>query len=180
MPDPADPRNAASSIRSNFTGDTADLPETLATYLRLRGLEPSARSFRRRKRRVEDDEHAPFTPGRDPHGLGDVIAALTHDSGWNAQLAREDVVRTWNEVAGADTARHTRPVAFADGTLTVQADSTAWAKQLQLMRAQILTEIVRRFPDAGVEVIRFIGPDVPSWKWGPRAIPGRGPRDTYG
>ena len=75
---------------------------------------------------------------------------------------------------------HTRPVAFSEGTLTVQADSTAWAKQLQLMRAHILSEIVRRFPDAGVEVIRFIGPDVPSWKWGPRTIPGRGPRDTYG
>ena len=41
-------------------------------------------------------------------------------------------------------------------------------------------EIVRRFPDAGVDAIRFIGPDVPSWKWGPRAVPGRGPRDTYG
>jgi len=48
------------------------------------------------------------------------------------------------------------------------------------MRAHILTEITRRFPEAGVETIRFIGPDVPSWKWGPRAIPGRGPRDTYG
>ena len=65
-------------------------------------------------------------------------------------------------------------------THTVQADSTAWARQLQNMRSQILTEIIRRFPDAGVESVRFIGPDVPSWKWGPRAVPGRGPRDTYG
>ncbi len=47
------------------------VPETVATYLRLRGLEPSARSFRkRRRRRYEDDENAPFTPGRDPHGFG--------------------------------------------------------------------------------------------------------------
>ncbi|WP_243075946.1 DUF721 domain-containing protein [Microbacterium sp. SS28] len=181
MPDPADPRDAASVIRSTFTGDSGDLPETIATYLRLRGLEPSARSFRKRRRRPsDDDEHAPFMPGRDPHGLGDVLSALTRDAGWNPQLAREDVVRSWNEVAGADTAGHTKPVAFADGILTVQADSTAWAKQLQLMRVQILSEIVRRFPEAGVEAIRFIGPDVPSWKWGPRAIPGRGPRDTYG
>ena len=48
------------------------------------------------------------------------------------------------------------------------------------MRAQILSEIVRRYPEAGVDAVRFIGPDVPSWKWGPRTIPGRGPRDTYG
>jgi predicted nucleic acid-binding Zn ribbon protein len=155
-------------------------PETVATYLRLRGLEPSARTFRRKRRRSADDDHEPFTPGRDPRGVGDVLAAMTREAGWDTQLAREDVVIAWDEVAGADTAKHTRPVAFQEGTLTVQADSTAWAKQLQLMRAHILSEIVRRFPDAGVTAIRFLGPDVPSWKWGPRAIPGRGPRDTYG
>ena len=84
------------------------------------------------------------------------------------------------DAGGEHTAQHTSPVAFTEGTLTVQADSTAWAKQLQLMRSQILSEIVRRFPEAGVDAVRFIGPDVPSWKWGPRTIPGRGPRDTYG
>jgi predicted nucleic acid-binding Zn ribbon protein len=170
----------ASLTRAVDPPSGGDLPETIATYLRLRGLEPSARAFRRRRRRQNDDENAPFTAGRDPRGMADVLADLTRESGWDAQLAQEDVVRTWDEVAGANTAQHTRPVAFADGTLTVQADSTAWAKQLQLMRAQILSEIVRRYPQAGVQGIRFIGPDVPSWKWGPRAIPGRGPRDTYG
>ena len=37
-----------------------------------------------------------------------------------------------------------------------------------------------RFPDAGIESVRFEGPNAPSWKRGPRTIPGRGPRDTYG
>ena len=158
-----------------------DVPETLATYLRLRGLEPSPRAKRRRRRRGgADDEHQPFTSGRDPHGVGDVLDKLTRDSGWDEPLARADLVRQWAEVAGDDTAQHTRPVALSDGMLTVQCDSTAWAKQLQLMRAHILTQILQRFPDAGVTSIRFIGPDVPSWKWGPRAVPGRGPRDTYG
>lgn len=159
----------------------AEIPETVATYLRLRGLEPSSASWRRKKRRRrDDDENQPFTAGRDPKGVADVLADLTRESGWDRELAREDVVRAWAEVAGEGTAQHTRPVAFTEGALTVQADSTAWAKQLQLMRAHILTEIVRRFPEAGVETIRFVGPDVPSWKWGPRTIPGRGPRDTYG
>mgnify|MGYP005817375987 CR=1 FL=1 len=161
--------------------DRADIPETIATYLRLRGLEPSAKSWRKRRRRpAEDDENMPFAPGRDPRGVGDVLAQLTREAGWDTQLAREDVVLAWSEVAGEDTARHTKPVAFSQGTLTVRADSTAWAKQLQLMRSHILSEIVRRFPEAGIYAIRFIGPDVPSWKWGPRTNPGRGPRDTYG
>lgn len=156
-----------------------DLPETVSTYLRLRGLEPSARG-RRRKKRMVDDDNAPFTPGRDPHGVGDVLTALTREAGWDSHLAREDLVRQWSDVAGDDTAQHTHPVALTDGTLTVQCDSTAWAKQLQLMRSHILSEIIRRFPEAKVEAIRFVGPDVPSWKWGTRAVPGRGPRDTYG
>jgi predicted nucleic acid-binding Zn ribbon protein len=157
-----------------------ELAETTATYLRLRGLEPSAAKKRRRKRRDTDEDNLPFAPGRDPKGLGDLLTDLTRQSGWNPQLAREDLVLQWAEVAGEETARHADPVALSDGVLTVQCDSTAWAKNLHLMRSTIVTELVRRFPEAGVETIRFVGPDVPSWKWGPRAVPGRGPRDTYG
>ncbi len=157
-----------------------EIPETVATYLRLRGMELSARGRRRRRRPRGDDENQPFTAGRDPHGVADVLADLTRQAGWDSQLAREDLVRQWAEVAGAETARHASPVALGDGVLTVQCDSTAWAKNLHLMRAAIVTQIVRRFPDAGVQTVRFVGPDVPSWKWGRRAVPGRGPRDTYG
>lgn len=158
-----------------------DIPETMATYLRLRGLEPVNRRSGRRSRRVPGaDESVPFTTGRDPHGLGEVLAGWTKQAGWDPLLAREDLILKWHDVAGEETARHTRPVGLDAGVLTVQCDSTAWAKQLKMMRTHIVTEIVQRFPDAGVQNVRFVGPDVPSWKWGPRAVPGRGPRDTYG
>lgn len=157
-----------------------DVPETVATYLRLRGLQPSSSSWKRKRRIVVDDDNAPFTPGRDPGVLGAVLQKLSKDSGWEITLSREDLVRQWHDLAGAETAQHSQPVSLEGGMLTVQCDSTAWAKNLQFMRAVIITEIGRRYPEAGVENIRFIGPDVPSWKWGPRAVPGRGPRDTYG
>ncbi|QCQ17492.1 DUF721 domain-containing protein [Microbacterium sp. RG1] len=161
--------------------DEDEVPETLGTYLRLRGLEPTTRrGAKKRTRRGNDDEGAPFTPGRDPHGVGDVLAHWTKQAGWDPLLARADLVRQWEVVAGEETARHTRPVGLDAGVLTVQCDSTAWAKQLRLMRTHIVTTIAQRFPDAGVQNVRFVGPDVPSWKWGPRAVPGRGPRDTYG
>jgi len=155
-----------------------EAPLTIATYLRLRGIAVPKR--RRRRRFDPDDENAPFTPGRDPRGLGDVVADLTRDAGWNTQLAQEDLVLRWEEVAGEQTAAHAHPVALVDGVLTVQCDSTAWAKQLSLLRAEIVTRLVHAHPEAGIEAVRFVGPDVPSWKWGPRTIPGRGPRDTYG
>ncbi|WP_309069353.1 DciA family protein [Microbacterium sp.] len=162
-----------------MTGD--EIPETIATYLRLRGLEPSRRAqWRNKRRRSDDDENQPFTPGRDPGSLGDALDKLTTAHGWAPQLAREDLVRQWEDVAGAETAQHASPVSLTDGMLTIQCDSTAWAKNLSYMRAEILTQIVTRYPDAGVSSVRFVGPDVPTWKWGRRSIPGRGPRDTYG
>ena len=160
--------------------DAAEIPETMATYLRLRGLDPSPAKRRRKRRRTDDDENQPFSAGRDPKGVGDVLADLTRQAGWETQLAREDLVLQWAQVAGEETARHANPVALNDGLLTVQCDSTAWAKNLHLMRSTILTQLIRAFPQAGVSSIRFVGPDVPSWPWGPRAVPGRGPRDTYG
>ncbi|WP_105566698.1 DUF721 domain-containing protein [Microbacterium halophytorum] len=162
--------------------ETPDLPETLATYLRLRGLEPSKYAKRRKKRRrdPEDDANQPFMNGRDPSPLGAALDKLAQQSGWTGQLAKEDLVRRWEDVAGAETAQHSSPTSLTNGTLTVKCDSTAWAKNLQFMRAHILTQIERRYPEAGVESVRFVGPDAPTWKRGPRAVPGRGPRDTYG
>ncbi|MGO1769071.1 MAG: DUF721 domain-containing protein [Microbacterium sp.] len=163
-------------------GAVPEIPETLATYLRLRGLEPSryARRGRRKRRRGQDDDNQPFTPGRDPKPIGDALETLTKQSGWTGQLAKEDLVLRWREVAGDETAQHSSPTSLLNGTLTIRCDSTAWAKNLQFMRAHILTQIVTRFPEAGVEAVRFTGPDAPTWKWGPRTVPGRGPRDTYG
>lgn len=153
-----------------------DVPETIATYLRLRGLPVRGK----RRRYLGDDEDQPFSPGRDPLALGDALDQFTRESGWNGELAKEDLLLAWADVAGDDTARHTTSVALRDGTLTVQCDSTAWARQLSNMRVAILTKIVQEHPEAGVTSLRFVGPDVPSWKWGARTVPGRGPRDTYG
>jgi predicted nucleic acid-binding Zn ribbon protein len=44
----------------------------------------------------------------------------------------------------------------------------------------VLNSVAERFPAAGVESTRFLAPHAPSWKHGPKAVPGRGPRDTYG
>lgn len=157
--------------------------EASAVYLRLRRVfgDPSMRSVDARRRAARAvGGTAPFENGRDPAGLGDVIDAVTRSLGWTSPLARGELLVAWPDLVGADTAAHSEPVGVEDGVLIVQCDSTAWATQLRLMRAEILTTILRRFPDAEVTVIRFIGPGAPSWKKGPRSVPGRGPRDTYG
>ena len=160
--------------------DTPELPETLATYLRLRGLEPSkyAKRSKRRKRSSEDDGNQPFMAGRDPKPLGDALDKLTQQSGWSGQLAKEDLVRRWEDVAGTETAQHSEPTSLMNGTLTIQCDSTAWAKNLQFMRAHILHPDHHAVPGGGVDAVRFVGPDAPSGSGARARFPavGRGTR----
>lgn len=157
--------------------------EASAVYRRLRRVfgDPALRSSDARKRAVRiPGDSTPFGSGRDPSGLADVLDSMTRTLGWSSPLARGELLTAWPELVGADTAAHSEPVGIDDGLLTVQCDSTAWATQLRIMRTEILTTILRRYPDAHVTSIRFNGPGAPSWKRGPRSVPGRGPRDTYG
>lgn len=157
--------------------------EASEVYRRLRALmgDPGMRSTDARRRAARATTGtAPFSEGRDPAGLGEVMNAVSLSLGWNSPLAQAELLTAWPDLVGADTAAHAEPVGIDDGVLSIQCDSTAWATQLRLMRTDILTTILRRFPEAEVTSIRFIGPGAPSWKKGPRSIPGRGPRDTYG
>jgi len=162
---------------------TTQEPEHLAVYRRIRRVfgDAEARGAdARRRRSARDEATVPYGRGREPRGIEDVIDALTVSMGWTSPLAKSELLVAWPELIGAEVAVHTEPVAVEDGLLTVRCDSTAWAQQLRSMRAVVLTRITERHPDAGIESVRFLGPDTPSWKRGPRAIPGRGPRDTYG
>jgi predicted nucleic acid-binding Zn ribbon protein len=95
-------------------------------------------------------------------------------------LAGGQVFGEWAGLVGADVAEHTRPVQLSDGELTVQADSTAWATQLRLLQRQLLAKIAAGVGKGVVKRLRVQGPSAPSWRHGPRNVPGRGPRDTYG
>ncbi|MCU1440272.1 MAG: hypothetical protein JWP85_1269 [Rhodoglobus sp.] len=158
--------------------------EHLAVYLRFRRVfgDAGTRSATARKRAAKKKEggSVPFGAGRDPHGLGEVIDGLASKMGWTSPLARSELLLSWPGIVGVETAEHCTPTGIEEGVLTVRCDSTAWATQLRLMRSQVTTTIAQRYPSAGIESVRFEGPNAPSWKRGPKSIPGRGPRDTYG
>ncbi|WP_437583550.1 DUF721 domain-containing protein [Paramicrobacterium sp. CJ85] len=135
---------------------------------------------RRRRRGRDDGASVPFGKGRDPKGIDDVMNSLTTQLGWESPLAQSELIVKWAQIAGESTAAHSEPIGIEAGVLTVRCDSTAWATQLRLMRVDIMNRISVSFPDAGIESIRFQGPNVPSFKRGPRSVQGRGVRDTYG
>ena len=156
------------------------IPRLFAVQRRVR--RPVRAAFDRAENAPKDQagSSVPFGVGRDPRGLGDTINSLTVQLGWNSSFAQSELLESWAELAGEETAKHSRPAGIDEGILTVHCESTAWATQLRLMRVEIMTHIATRYPDAGIQSIRFQGPNAPSWKKGPRSIPGRGPRDTYG
>jgi predicted nucleic acid-binding Zn ribbon protein len=170
-------------VDSGSSGGASDGDEASAVYARFRRVfgDGRGRSLDARKRaKKTPGSSAPFGVGREPDLLAGIIEGLTAKLGWNSPLAQADLLASWVEIAGTETAEHSTPTAIDDGLLTVRCDSTAWATQLRLMRSEIATKIAQRFPMAGITQVRFEGPNAPSWKKGPRTIPGRGPRDTYG
>lgn len=122
----------------------------------------------------------PYTPGRDPQAVGTGLERLVGERGWSESLAVAGVVGRWREVVGDQVADHCRPETFADGALVVRADSTAWAQQVRLLVPQLQRRLADEVGEGVVESISVLGPAGPTWVKGPRSVPGRGPRDTYG
>ncbi len=117
---------------------------------------------------------------RDPQLFGAATQDLARLQGWSDRVAEGSVFGRWRAVVGDQIAEHATPTGLTDGILTVSAESTAWATQLRMVQAQLLAKIAAAVGDGVVTSLKIIGPVGPSWRKGPRHIPGRGPRDTYG
>ena len=117
---------------------------------------------------------------RDPQPLGRAVDRLVGEHGWGQDLAVHGAVARWDQVVGADIAAHVRPERFSAGELTVRADSTAWATQVRLLAPNLVRRLNEEIGDGTVTRVTVLGPHTPTWRKGPRTVPGRGPRDTYG
>lgn len=117
---------------------------------------------------------------RDPQRLGETVTTWLSATGAGREVVKATVFTRWAELVGPDIAAHATPVSLVDGELLVQAESTAWATQLRLLSAGMIRKINAEIGRGTVTRIRTAGPAGPSWRFGNRHVPGRGPRDTYG
>lgn len=122
----------------------------------------------------------PFDRGRDPLTAGQTLDGVLKQFRWEAQLAEADLFNRWAELVGEQNAANSQPETLVGGVLTIRCKSTAWATQLRLMHGVLLAKVTEAHPDLEITSLKLLGPDAPSWKKGPRSVPGRGPRDTYG
>jgi predicted nucleic acid-binding Zn ribbon protein len=82
--------------------------EASLVYLRMR------RVFGGRRRRARQGDGSPsdepFAPGRDPHGIGQVMGRLVRERGWEPTLEKARLAVDWRLVVGDDiAAAHERP-----------------------------------------------------------------------
>ncbi|KAF5288744.1 hypothetical protein FQR65_LT20907 [Abscondita terminalis] len=116
---------------------------------------------RRRKKQVDAPGGKAFGPGRDPKALSDVLVVMAGDMGWSVELEQARLLSEWREFAGDSTADHTTVVGISQGVLQIQCDSTAWATELRRLRGEMLTRLLRDYPDAEIRDLRFLAPGAP-------------------
>ena len=139
-----------------------------------------SRDAKRILEKAKTAKSKPFDKGRDPLTAGQTIDGILKQFRWEAQFAEADLFNRWGEIVGEQTAANSNPETLVGGVLTVRCKSTAWATQLRLMHNELLAKVNELHPELEIASLKFLGPDAPSWKKGPRSVPGRGPRDTYG
>jgi len=122
----------------------------------------------------------PFEPGRDLVTASQSLEHLFGEFNWTADLEKASLFADWHEVVGFASANASFPEELKGTQLIVRCKSTAWATQMRLLETQVLEKLRAVHPKLIVDQVMFLGPNAPSWKKGPRSVPGRGPRDTYG
>lgn len=160
--------------------DQTDFAQEFYFAMRSAATGRVGRDTRKRIEKAKNKRTKPFGPGRDPKTAASGLDDVLNSFGWQNQIAQAELFAKWAEVVGDLNAANSTPENLNQGTLTVRCKSTAWATQLKLMHADILSKVQQQFALLEIENIKFTGPQAPSWKKGQRSVPGRGPRDTYG
>lgn len=136
----------------------------------------AARGAAPRPRRQKVDQ--PRTDGPTP--IGELLGVVADAQGWTTELSIHQLLGRWPTLVGPVNAAHCQPEHFGDGVLTVRAESSTWASSLRSIAPQLVAVLNEALGQGSVTRVQVLGPHGPSWKKGPRSVPGRGPRDTYG
>ena len=78
---------------------------------------------------------------RRPQSLGEALARLINDLGFDKKLKEQKMIEQWPLVVGDHIAKHTHAVACEGGKLFVEVDSAAWRHELLYMKAEILDRL---------------------------------------
>ncbi|MDS1271479.1 DUF721 domain-containing protein [Lipingzhangella sp. LS1_29] len=134
----------------------ADLARQALAEARARARERGASAGAGAPRRGAD--RRPRRPRGEPQMFGEAVRAWLNEHGWADQVAMGGVFGRWSEIVGEHVAQHVRPESFAEGELTVVADSTTWASQVRVLRSDLRRRLNEELGDGCVAEITVRGP----------------------
>lgn len=117
---------------------------------------------------------------REPRSLGAVWKTYVRNFGLGKLLDEGKLKANWEQIVGSQVAQHAQIESIKDGDVVVRCDSTRWASELRNLIPQLMGLIEDHAGTVVIKRLIVLGPKAPSWKYGPRSVKGRGPRDTYG
>ena len=98
---------------------------------------------------------------RAPRPIGAALETVI--SGAEPATLLAAVQSAWPGAVGEAVAREASPVSEREGVVTVACRSATWAQELDLLGAQILSQVRQNLPDwAALEAIRFTASEDPA------------------
>jgi predicted nucleic acid-binding Zn ribbon protein len=96
---------------------------------------------------------------RRPKRIADVLAQLITARGYGRIQANADFTAAWQQAAGPELARFTRPGQIRRGQLEVTVANSTIVQELTFQKERILATLQAALPDARIRDLRFrLGP----------------------
>lgn len=90
--------------------------------------------------------------------IGVVLQRVVKQLGIDREMLGWRAAQEWPGIVGQRIARHTRCVGFREGTLRVEAESSAWMHELGYLERDLVHKINRHLGDELVREVKFIVP----------------------
>jgi predicted nucleic acid-binding Zn ribbon protein len=93
---------------------------------------------------------------KQPELLGKTLTGVLDALDTQGQFALFRLVRIWPQVVGETIARHTEVSSLKFHTVVVKVSTAMWIQELNLMRRQILRQLLEQLGDDSVRDLRFV------------------------
>ncbi len=105
-----------------------------------------------------------------PEAVGDALDTFLAGTGWHERVKATRLLSDWPALVGEDIAAHCRPVRIKDKELVVEAESHAWATQLNWLESQLRQKVNQAAGEHVIDRIRVTvgGSDVAPGRGGGR------------
>jgi hypothetical protein len=96
---------------------------------------------------------------------GDILKQFLDKQSLKAANNYSSFFRSWETIAGEDTAAHSRILDVRKKTLIIEVDHPAWMQMLQMRYKEILNNVQKTFPELSIDKMHIrVGESEPSRK----------------